>query len=191
MAAGEGLRGDAERQTSGSTNQAPRLRPAARGRPEDDTCRRQLNRQLTVQESRHKLARDVCHGKRGTIRQEYRDGTEDQLSVLGLVFNAIVLRTTKYVDAAVAQLHPDGHGIRDEDITRLSPRKHRNLNLLLLLPATTATPPPPGRRRPVALPRAPDAPELDEDDDDNGGQGWVTGGVRITPWRAGTRRAGR
>lgn len=30
---------------------------------------RQMNRQLTVQESRHKLAHDVCHGKRGTIHQ--------------------------------------------------------------------------------------------------------------------------
>ncbi|WP_399946173.1 Tn3 family transposase [Streptomyces sp. BBFR25] len=40
--------------------------------PVDDTCRRQMNRQLTVQESRHKLARDVCHGKRGTIHQEPR-----------------------------------------------------------------------------------------------------------------------
>ncbi|MEU9039015.1 Tn3 family transposase [Streptomyces sp. NPDC048352] len=36
-----------------------------------------LHRQLTVQESRHKLARDVCHGKRGTIHQAYRDGMED------------------------------------------------------------------------------------------------------------------
>jgi TnpA family transposase len=51
----------------------------------DDTCRRQMNRQLTVQESRHKLARDVCHGKRGTIHQAYRDGMEDQLGALGLV----------------------------------------------------------------------------------------------------------
>lgn len=47
--------------------------------PVDDTYRRQMNRQLTVQESRHKLARDVCHGKRGTIHQAYRDGMEDQL----------------------------------------------------------------------------------------------------------------
>jgi TnpA family transposase len=31
--------------------------------PVDDTYRRQMNRQLTVQESRHKLARDIC--KRG------------------------------------------------------------------------------------------------------------------------------
>lgn len=47
-----------------------------------------MNRQLTVQESRHKLARDVCHGKRGTIHQAYRDGMEDQLGALGLVLNA-------------------------------------------------------------------------------------------------------
>ncbi len=48
--------------------------------PVDDTYRRQMNRQLTVQESRHKLARDVCHGKRGTIHQAYRDGMEDLLT---------------------------------------------------------------------------------------------------------------
>lgn len=29
--------------------------------PVDDTYRRQMNRQVTVQESRHKLARDICH----------------------------------------------------------------------------------------------------------------------------------
>ncbi|WP_260476484.1 transposase [Streptomyces sp. WAC 06783] len=70
--------------------------------PVDDTYRRQMNRQLTVQESRHKPARDVCHGKRGTIHQAHRNGTEDQLGALGLVLNAIVLWTTKYIDAADA-----------------------------------------------------------------------------------------
>ncbi|MFF4962035.1 hypothetical protein ACFY2Z_34455 [Streptomyces sp. NPDC001222] len=35
--------------------------------PVDDTYRRQMNRQLTVQQFRHKLAPDVCHSKRGTI----------------------------------------------------------------------------------------------------------------------------
>ncbi|MFE2610221.1 hypothetical protein [Streptomyces mirabilis] len=28
------------------------------------------------------LARDVCHGKRGTIHQAYRDGVEDLLTEL-------------------------------------------------------------------------------------------------------------
>jgi TnpA family transposase len=59
--------------------------------PVDDTYRRQMNRQLTVQESRHKLARDICHGKRGQIMQAYRSGQEDQLGALGLVLNAAVL----------------------------------------------------------------------------------------------------
>jgi TnpA family transposase len=59
--------------------------------PVGDTYRRQMNRQLTVQESRHKVDRDVCHGRRGTIHQAYRDGMEDQLGALGLVLNAIVL----------------------------------------------------------------------------------------------------
>ncbi len=119
-----------------------------------------MNRQLTVQESRHKLARDVCHGKRGTIHQAYRDGREDQLGALGLVLNAVVLWTTKYI-AAVAQLRAEGHEIRDEDIARLSPLKHRNLNLLGRY-SFTASVPAAGSLRPL---REPDAPGLGEDDD--------------------------
>ncbi|MFJ2893540.1 Tn3 family transposase [Streptomyces sp. NPDC087218] len=130
--------------------------------PVDDTYRRQMNRQLTVQESRHKLARDVCHGKRGTIHQAYRDGMEDQLGALGLVLNAIVLWTTKYIDAAVAQLRAEGHELRDEDIARLSPLKHRNLNLLGRY-SFTASVPAAGALRPL---RDPDAQELDEDGED-------------------------
>ncbi|GGV86285.1 transposase [Streptomyces gelaticus] len=128
--------------------------------PVDDTYRRQMNRQLTVQESRHKLARDVCHGKRGTIHQAYRDGMEDQLGALGLVLNAIVLWTTKYIDAAVAQLRAEGHELRDEDIARLSPLKHRNLNLLGRYSFTASAPA--AGLRPL---HDPEAPELDEDDD--------------------------
>ncbi|MER6691671.1 Tn3 family transposase [Streptomyces minutiscleroticus] len=128
--------------------------------PVDDTYRRQMNRQLTVQESRHKLARDVCHGKRGTIHQAYRDGMEDQLGALGLILNAIVLWTTRYLDAAVAQLRAEGHEIRDEDIARLSPLKHRNLNLLGRYSFTASTPAA-GALRPL---RDPDTSDLDEDD---------------------------
>ncbi|MFI5635042.1 DUF4158 domain-containing protein [Streptomyces sp. NPDC051664] len=132
--------------------------------PVDDTYRRQMNRQLTVQESRHKLARDVCHGKRGTIHQAYRDGMEDQLGALGLVLNAIVLWTTRYIDAAVTQLRTlrtEGHEIKDEDVARLSPLKHRNLNFLGRY-SFTASVPAGGDLRPL---RNPDAVELDDDED--------------------------
>jgi hypothetical protein len=103
----------------------------------------------------------VCHVKRGTIHQAYRDGMEDQLGALGLVLNAIVLWTTRYIDAAVEQLRAEGHEIRDEDITRLSPLKHRNPNLLGRYSFTAWTPAA-GPLRPL---RDPDTPELDADED--------------------------
>ncbi len=86
---------------------------------------------------------------------------EDQLGALGLVLNAIVLWMTKYIDAAVAQLQAEGHEIREEDIARLSPLKHRNLNLLGRYSFTVSTPAA-SALRPL---RDPDAPALDEDDD--------------------------
>lgn len=94
-----------------------------------------MNRQLTVQESRHKLARDISHGKRGQIMQAYREGQEDQLGALGVVLNAAVLWTTRYLDAAVTVLRAlpadqREHDVLDEDVARLSPLKHANLNCL-------------------------------------------------------------
>ncbi|OPC77682.1 Tn3 family transposase [Embleya scabrispora] len=125
--------------------------------PVDDTYRRRMNRQLTVQELRHNLARVICHGKRGQILRAYREGQENQLAALGLVLNAVVLWNTRYLDAAVARLREGGHEIRDEDVAelhrqgaetaerdvaglghevreedvaRLSPLKHKHLNVL-------------------------------------------------------------
>lgn len=126
--------------------------------PVDDTYRRRVNRQLTIQESRHKLARDICHGRRGQIHQAYRDGQEDQLGVLGLVLNAVVLWTTRYLDAAVEQLRADGHDITDGDLARLSPLRHRHVNFLGRY-SFTPTEPAQGRLRPLRDPNAanPDA----------------------------------
>lgn len=121
--------------------------------PVDDTYRRTMNRQLTVQESRHRLARAICHGKRGQIYQAYREGQEDQLAALGLLVNAAVLWTTRYLDAAVTQLRADGHEIREEDMARLSPLGHKHLNCLGRY-AFTATQPREGLR-PLRDPNAP------------------------------------
>ncbi|MEQ4725231.1 Tn3 family transposase [Nonomuraea sp. B19D2] len=79
----------------------------------------------------------------------------------GLVLNAIVLWTTKYIDAAVEQLRAEGHDLREEDIARLAPLKHRNPNLLGRYSFTASTPAA-GALRPL---RDPDAPEPDEDDE--------------------------
>ncbi|NQU38011.1 MAG: Tn3 family transposase, partial [Actinobacteria bacterium] len=98
--------------------------------PEDDSHRREVNTQTTVQESRHRLARKIFHGKRGRLYQKYREGQEDQLGALGLVLNAVTLWNTRYLDAAVTQLRQQGHSVSDEDAARLSPLGHAHINEL-------------------------------------------------------------
>lgn len=141
------------------------------------SCWQAKSRQLTVQGSRHKLARDVCHGKRGTIHQAYRDGMEDQLGALGLVLNAIVLWTSRYIDAAVAQFRAEGHEIHDEDIARLSPLKHKNLSVLGRYSFNASTPAA-GGLRPM---RDPDAAGLDEDDEEQTGSESLLGRGIVPP----------
>lgn len=98
--------------------------------PSDESYRRAINTQLTVQESRHRLARAIFHGRRGQIYQRYREGQEDQLGALGLVLNAVVLWNTKYTDAAITALRENGEEISEEDITRLSPLADAHINML-------------------------------------------------------------
>lgn len=109
---------------------------------EDEAYRRRILVQLNRGEGRHQLARMVFHGKRGELRQRYREGQEDQLGTLGLVVNVIVLWSTIYMDAALDQLRADGHDVRDEDVARLSPLGFDHINMLgryaFTLPETVA-----------------------------------------------------
>ena len=97
---------------------------------DDEAYRRRILNQLNRGEGRHQIARTVFHGKRGELRQRYREGQEDQLGALGLAVNAIILWNTIYMDAALDQLRPKGFPVRDEDVARLSPRGHENINML-------------------------------------------------------------
>jgi len=97
--------------------------------PDDETYRRTVHVQLTVQESRHRLARKIFHGSRGEIRKRYREGQEDQLAALGLVLNAAVLWNTRYIDAALKALREQGYPVADEDAARLSPLIDSHLNV--------------------------------------------------------------
>jgi TnpA family transposase len=98
--------------------------------PIDGSYQRRMNRQLTVQESRHRLGRKICHRHRGQIRQAYREGQEDQLAALGLVLNAVVLWNTRYLDAIIEHLRENGQQVIDEDVARLSPLGQAHLNCL-------------------------------------------------------------
>ncbi len=96
----------------------------------DEGYRRQIHTQLTLQESRHALARLIFHGRRGQIRQSYREGQEDQLGALGLVLNAVILWNTRYLDAALTELRDQGVAVADEDVQRLSPLVSEHINML-------------------------------------------------------------
>jgi TnpA family transposase len=103
---------------------------------DDAAYRRRILVQLNRGEARHMLARVVFHGKRGELRQRYRQGQEDQLGALGLIVNAVVLWNTIYI----------------EDVARLSPLGHDHINMLgryaFTLPARVAR----GERRPLRDP---------------------------------------
>jgi len=126
---------------------------------DDETYRRRIQVQLNRGESRHLLARTIFHGKRGELRQRYREGQEDQLGALGLVINLVVLWNTIYIDAAVNQLRAEGHVILDEDVARLSPLGSRHINMLgrydFTIPDIVAR----GELRPL---RVPDATGIDD-----------------------------
>src|SRR5512132_3753491 len=108
----------------------------------------------------HQLARVIFHGKRGELRQRYREGQEDQLGALGLVVNLVVLWNTIYMDAAVRELRAEGYEVRTEDVARLSPLGHKHVNMLgryaFTLPEAVAR----GELRPLRDPRTagPDEP---------------------------------
>lgn len=97
---------------------------------DDEAKRRRILTQLNRHEDRHKLARAVFHGKRGELRQRYREGQEDQLGALGLVVNIIILWNTIYMDAALEQLRQEGYPVNSEDVARLSPLVFEHINLL-------------------------------------------------------------
>jgi TnpA family transposase len=96
----------------------------------DADYRRHCLTQLNRHESRNGLARHVFHGHKGELRQRYREGQEDQLGALGLVVNALVLWTTRYMDKAITHLRSQGVAVKPEDVARLSPLANKYFNIL-------------------------------------------------------------
>ncbi|SNS04349.1 Tn3 family transposase [Hymenobacter mucosus] len=96
----------------------------------DEAYRRRILVQLNRGEGRHALARAVFHGKKGELRQRYREGMEDQLGALGLVVNALVLWNTRYLQQALERWQETEEHVNPEDVARLSPLLHEHVNML-------------------------------------------------------------
>src|ERR1700674_5453540 len=74
------------------------------------------------------LRESFLGGKRGELRQRYREGQEDQLGALGLVVNMIVLWNTIYMEAVLEQFRRESYPVNEEDKARLSPLIHEHIN---------------------------------------------------------------
>lgn len=121
---------------------------------DDESYRRRILVQLNRHEGRHALSRDTFHGRRGELRQRYREGQEDQLGALGLVVNVIVLWNTLYMDAALTHLEATGTVVKGEDKARLSPLGHEHLNFQGRYSFAVAEAILRGELRPLTLPEA-------------------------------------
>ena len=81
-------------------------------------------------EGRHAVARAVFHGKKGGLRQRYREGMEDHLGALGLVVNAVALWNTRYLQQALQEHQVTEEAPEPGDVARLSPLLHEHINML-------------------------------------------------------------
>ncbi len=97
---------------------------------QDEAYRRRILVQLNRGEGRHAVARAVFHGKKGELRQRYREGMEDQLGTLGLVVNAVVLWNTRYLQQALKEHQATEGAPEPGDVARLSPLLHEHVNML-------------------------------------------------------------
>jgi TnpA family transposase len=122
---------------------------------DDELYRRSLLIQVNTGERRHGLARTVFRGRRGHLRQAYREGQEDQLGALGLVLNAIVVWNTRYMGLALDELRRMCMRIDAADVERLSPLVHHHIHLegryTFMLPEQLAS----GELRPLRDPNDP------------------------------------
>lgn len=97
---------------------------------DDENYRRRIPTQLNRGESRHAVARTICHCQKGEIRKHYSKGQEDQLGAQDLITNAVVLWNTIYIQAARDHFWAQGEILNDEDIAQLSPLCYGHINML-------------------------------------------------------------
>lgn len=96
----------------------------------DPNYQRHILDQLNRGEGRGRISRKVFHGQRGELRQRYRECQEDQLGALRLVVNALILWTTRYMDAALNHLRATATEVRKVGLARLSPLSHKQFNMV-------------------------------------------------------------
>jgi hypothetical protein len=129
-----------------------------------------------LNEGRHDLGGHLFHGRKGELHRAYRDGQENQLGALGLVWNCVTLWTTAYLDPALTDLRGQGYPVLRCGIpTSLTPTCRTDQPGRGCSPLTATGPgsPTPGRFCLLTMPR-----------------GWVRAPVSRCPRRSARLRRG-
>ncbi|MEJ7664921.1 MAG: Tn3 family transposase [Hymenobacter sp.] len=98
---------------------------------QDEAYRRRILVQLNRGEGRHAVARAVFHGKKGELRQRYREGMEDQLGALWAWSSTRWCCGTRAICNRPWTEHQATEGApKPDDLARLSPLLHEHVNML-------------------------------------------------------------
>jgi len=95
---------------------------------ESEEYRRRINAQLNKGEELHRLRRFLFFANEGKVRKHYLEDQTNQATCLTLVTNAVITWNTVYMAAVIEQLRKEGISIKEEDLTHLSPARHRHIN---------------------------------------------------------------
>ena len=98
---------------------------------DDETYRRRILTQLNRGEVATGVARAIFHGQRGEVRQRYREGQEDQLGAALVWWSTWWCSGTPCTWTRRSPICAAG-GVesKPEDVARLSPLGHENINFL-------------------------------------------------------------
>ena len=97
---------------------------------QDESYRRRILMQFNRGEGRYAVARAVFHGKKGELRQRYREGMKDRFGAIGLAISALILQNTRYLQQALEE-HQATEGAPElGNVARLSPLLHEHVNML-------------------------------------------------------------
>ena len=86
--------------------------------------------QLNYTEARHTLARRICYGNHGELKQGYREGQEQQLGALALVLNIVIHWNSVYLDRALGELLAEEPAVDLSELNRITPLGYKHIRVL-------------------------------------------------------------
>lgn len=95
---------------------------------DDQANRRRILVQLNKGEEVHGLREFLFFDNKGQIRNQQPDDLVNLAGCLNLVFNAVIVWNTVYMQAAIEELRRRGYSINEADFVHLSPVRFKHIN---------------------------------------------------------------